>query len=98
MTIDKKWLRKRFSKSDAGYLYVSLLFNEIIIRSTDNLPWSVRGLITIDREGRYNVYINARLNRTRMEEAVEHELDHILKGDLESDRDIWEIEDYLSGN
>ena len=97
MIIDKEWLFDYFSEEDAYYLSSSLLFNEIIIRFIGNLPRHVRGLITLDREGRYNVYINNRLSQEATRDAIHHELDHILKNDLYSEHPVEELENYLSG-
>ena len=97
-SIEREWLNETFGEEDGYYLWSQLLFCEIIVRFTDNLPNATRGLITIDRDGRYNIYINSRLCQELMVEAITHELDHVLKGDLEEGKDIYEVEEYLTAN
>ena len=65
--------------------------DDVIVRYI-NLPVSVRGIITVDEEGNYNVYINAKLSSDRQRIALEHELTHVNRGDFDSFDDIENIE------
>lgn len=57
-----------------------------------DLPPRVGGMVSMDDEGFYNVYINARLTRERQREALRHELDHIAEDDLYNSRPIEAVE------
>ena len=63
----------------------------IVLRYVD-LPHSIRAITLLDSDGFYNVYINARLNAYMRRKAYEHELEHIRRGDWESDLPVWYIE------
>jgi len=65
---------------------------EEIVRLVD-LPCGVRGFTLLDEDGRYNIYINSRLNWYMRQKAYEHELEHIERGDWDSDLPIWFIEE-----
>ena len=65
--------------------------DDVIVRYI-NLPVSVRGITTVDEEGNYNVYINAKLSSDRQRIALEHELTHVNRGDFASFDDIENIE------
>ena len=63
----------------------------IVLRIVD-LPHSIRAITLLDDDGWYNIYINARLNAHMRKKAYEHELEHIRRGDWESDLPVWYIE------
>lgn len=65
--------------------------NEYKVRLV-TLPYRVGGLVSMDEEGFYNVYINSRLNWERQRRALKHELDHIAEDDLHNRRPIREVE------
>lgn len=65
--------------------------DEYKVRLVD-LPPRVGGLVSMDEEGFYNVYINSRLTRERQREALRHELDHIAEDDLYNTRPIEVVE------
>ena len=65
--------------------------DEYKVRLVD-LPPRVGGLVSMDEEGFYNVYINSRLTRERQREALRHELDHIAEDDLYNTRPIEAVE------
>lgn len=48
-------------------------------------PLVFHAVTLLDRDGNYNMYLNADLSEEARMEAVEHELTHIESGDLESD-------------
>ena len=57
-----------------------------------DLPSRVGGMVSMDDEGFYNIYLNARLTRERQREALRHELDHIADDDLYNTRPIEVVE------
>ena len=48
------------------------------------MPLSVKAMTIPSPDGWFNVYINDRLTREEINEALEHEYDHILRGDFDS--------------
>ena len=48
-------------------------------------PLVFHAVTLLDRDGNYNMYLNADLSEEARMEAVEHELAHIENGDLESE-------------
>jgi Zn-dependent peptidase ImmA (M78 family) len=65
--------------------------DEYRVRLVD-LPPRVGGMVSMDDEGFYNIYLNARLTRERQREVLRHELDHIAEDDLYNTRPITEVE------
>jgi len=65
--------------------------DEYRVRLVD-LPPRVGGMVSMDEEGFYNVYINSRLTRERQREALRHELDHIAGDDLYNTQPIEAVE------
>lgn len=65
--------------------------DEYRVRLVD-LPSRVGGMVSMDDEGFYNVYINSRLTWERQREALRHELDHIADDDLYNTRPIEAVE------
>lgn len=49
---------------------------EIFIRGLE-LPLTVRGVMVLDEDGNYNVYINILLSYDTQQKAAKHELKHI---------------------
>ena len=67
---------------------------DILVRIVD-LPHGVRGFTWLDEDGLYNIYINARLNSEMRRQAYRHELEHIRRGDWQSELPVWFIEGYV---
>lgn len=65
--------------------------DEYRVRLVD-LPPRVGGMVSMDDEGFYNVYINSRLTWERQREALRHELDHIEHDDLRSAQSVKAVE------
>lgn len=57
-----------------------------------NLPCRVKGVTVMDKDGFFNVYINARLDTWHQRLAVQHELTHISRGDFFREEDLRKIE------
>lgn len=57
-----------------------------------NLPGSVHGALREDSEGFGNIYINEALGPAARRRAFDHEVLHLVRGDLDSDRPIEEVE------
>lgn len=65
--------------------------DEYRVRLID-LPPKVDGMVSIDDEGFYNIYINARLSREMQRAALRHELEHIADDDLYNAQPIEAVE------
>lgn len=65
--------------------------NDIFVRLID-LPCSVPACVSLDSDGNYNIYINARLSRDEALRAYEHEKRHIFRNDFFRDAPISKIE------
>lgn len=57
-----------------------------------SLPTTIRGFVTIDTDGNPNIYINARLTEEERQRAYLHEVQHIVRGDLDNDLPLRLIE------
>lgn len=57
--------------------------NDYIIRYIA-LPYSVKGVTVMDKDGFYNIYINSLLSREAQLEAIKHELEHIGRADFDN--------------
>ena len=68
------------------------IMEDVVVRYI-NLPMTVRGIMVVDEDGNYNVYINSKLSSDRQRLALEHEMTHVQRGDFESFDDISDIED-----
>lgn len=66
--------------------------DDFTVRLTDRLPLRVGGFVCESPDGHINIYINARLSRARQCRALRHELAHIERDDLHSDRSIYDVE------
>lgn len=64
----------------------------IIERLVDDMPIGVKACVTLDSNGDYNVYVNAKYNKEQRECAVLHEIGHILGNDFFNGRPFEEIE------
>lgn len=47
-----------------------------------DLPCRIKAMTTMDNDGFYNIYVNARLNYEEQQKAIEHELTHICRDDF----------------
>lgn len=56
------------------------------------LPWGVHGFVTPNDDDTYSIYINSLLPEALQRAALEHELRHILNGDLYSEEPAAVIE------
>lgn len=65
--------------------------DEYRVRLVD-LPPRVGGMVSMDDDGFYNIYLNARLSREMQRAALRHELEHIADDDLYNTRPITEVE------
>lgn len=59
---------------------------------SDNLPGSIKAYCYLDAEGHIYICINECLCDEARIEAFLHELRHILRGDIGSDKTVAEIE------
>ena len=57
-----------------------------------DLPTTVRGFVRENPDGSYTIVINARMSIDMQRVALQHELRHIQRGDLDSLDDIDQIE------
>lgn len=53
------------------------------------------GMLLLNDDNTYSVYINARASREAQKKAMRHEFDHMARGDLFGDKDIAECEDAI---
>lgn len=65
--------------------------NDIIIRLVDLDP-EVRGFVRPDCNGDYNIYINSSLCLEAQQATLKHELEHIRRRHLYSERLVKELE------
>ena len=59
------------------------------------LPRKVKGLVSVDEDGVYNVYISASLTREEQLKTFRHECKHIDREDLFSDLPVEALEEGL---
>lgn len=64
---------------------------EYCIRYID-LPCRVDGVTVMDKEGFFNIYINARLDYYSQQKAIVHELTHIARSDFYRESCLEDIE------
>ena len=69
----------------------TLLEGEYIVRFID-MPWGSHGFVTVDENGFYNIYLNARRSQRDQRIDLKHELEHILNDDLYNAKPITEVE------
>lgn len=53
------------------------------------------GLVLLNDDGTYSIYLNARASRDAQRQAMKHEINHIINGDLHGSTDICDIEEAL---
>lgn len=56
------------------------------------LPPSIKGLAVQDKEGQYNIYLNAHLTHEAHIETIEHEIQHISNNDFSKGEHVKDIE------
>lgn len=69
----------------------------IICRETDAFDISIRGLVKMDSEGNYNIYIHRDLSDEAKRKTLEHELRHIHYNHLESSDYVSYLEAEANG-
>lgn len=62
-----------------------------------DLPYSVRGLHVANEDGTYTVFINNKFTPEQQIKTLRHELEHINRSDLISDKSADIIEKELKG-
>lgn len=65
---------------------------EIYMRLSEKLPETIRAFTMLDRNGDYNVYVNAKIGMEMQTKALKHELEHIKQGDMYSIISVTELE------
>lgn len=65
--------------------------DEPITRIVD-MPYSIRGLSTVDEDGTPQIYINARLSNDEQRKAYDHERRHLENDDLYNKLSIETVE------
>lgn len=60
-----------------------------------DLPYSTNGLTILENDGFYSIYINARLDYSSQQKAINHELAHIKRHDIyKTEQPIENVEIY----
>ena len=75
--------------------YQSRVPPETVTVRTIPLPPHVHGFVLPDPEDHYNVYLNSRDSRAVRQRALEHELDHIARGDAWTPAPVDLIDEYI---
>ena len=57
-----------------------------------DLPVGVSEMVTLNEDGSYSIFLNARLSATEQRTGYLHALDHIENGDFYSDMTAQDIE------
>lgn len=70
--------------------------NNIIVRLADLDP-RVRGFVRPDSNGDYNIYINCNLCIEMQKQTLRHELEHIRRNHIYSDRLVKQLEAEVEG-
>ena len=65
--------------------------DDYCIRYVD-LPSTTKGLTVEDRDGFYNIYINAKLSFYAQQEALHHELRHVQRNDFNTEKSLFDAE------
>lgn len=71
--------------------------HDVFVSVCNELPNRVKGLITVDRDGNHFILINSRLSDEQKSETLRHEMLHLVRNDLFSDRPANEIEKEVDG-
>lgn len=58
----------------------------------ERLPWSIRGMISINNDTTYTIFLNSRYPMSILQKTLHHELNHILNNDFYNDLSIEEVE------
>ena len=53
------------------------------------------GMLLLNDDNTYSVYINARASRDAQEKAMQHEYNHMARGDMFGEMDIAECEEVI---
>lgn len=69
---------------------------DVFISIVYNLSTKIKGLLTVDFDGNSYIIINGNLSESEQKKALEHELIHLERNDLYSDRPAHEIEKDMS--
>lgn len=64
--------------------YLESIEDEIFVYE-EELPYSVRAFVSAEQDGTYTVYVNRSLSEADKLRAVQHEKEHIKRGDLHSE-------------
>lgn len=59
----------------------------------DLFPWSVRGLVTVNEDGTYSIFLNRRYPNSVLQKTFRHEIDHIEHDDFFNGIPIEKVED-----
>ncbi len=70
--------------------------HDVFVSVCDKLPSRVKGLITTDHDGNQIILINANLSDELKGETLRHELLHLIRNDLYSDKPAIEIEEEVN--
>lgn len=54
----------------------------ITIKKIPGMPGSWHGMVTVDNNGDYFIFVNENLSPEAIDETVLHEMEHIKQGDL----------------
>lgn len=57
-----------------------------------DLPTKIKAVHTVNEDGSYTIFINARLNLEQQQKGYIHELYHIINEDIKSLKEVNEIE------
>ena len=64
---------------------------DYFVRVVD-LPPAVGGMVTVNEDGTFSVYINARNSEEKQKKSLAHEVKHITDEDFYSGKSVDEIE------
>ncbi|MBS5480710.1 MAG: hypothetical protein KHX46_06180 [Clostridiales bacterium] len=62
------------------------------------LPATVRAMTVRDGDGHYNIYINTQLSAEQQQDALLHEMQHLLRDDFDSARTFEQAEAYRAAD
>ena len=58
----------------------------------EKLPWSIRGMVSMDEDGIFSIFLNNRYPMSVLIKTFRHELDHILNDDFYNGLPIEQVE------
>lgn len=64
---------------------------EFTVRFID-LPASIEAMVILDTEGHANIYVNSCISFEARRRVIKHELAHVRRDDVHSERDIRDVE------